>query len=132
MDKIVRRDVRSTASTGRILASLQAMDFVEDSLVIGQEWEGDQRVILFLKMKDGFILSDELIVEIKSQIRSNCSPRHVPAKILETKGIPYTISLKKVEIAVKKIIQGEYVTNRDALANPEVLDFYRDIPELQS
>ena len=132
MDKIVRRDVRSTASTGRILASLQAMDFVEDSLVIGQEWEGDQRVILFLKMKDGFILSDELIVEIKSQIRSNCSPRHVPAKILETKGIPYTINLKKVEIAVKKIIQGEYVTNRDALANPEVLDFYRDIPELQS
>ena len=105
---------------------------MEDSLVIGQEWEGDQRVILFLKMKDGFILSDELIVEIKSQIRSNCSPRHVPAKILETKGIPYTINLKKVEIAVKKIIQGEYVTNRDALANPEVLDYYRDIPELQS
>ena len=118
--------------TAEIYRVVEAMDFVEDSLVIGQEWEGDQRVILFLKMKDGFILSDELIVEIKSQIRSNCSPRHVPAKILETKGIPYTINLKKVEIAVKKIIQGEYVTNRDALANPEVLDFYRDIPELQS
>ena len=83
-------------------------------------------------MKDGFILSDELIVEIKSQIRSNCSPRHIPAKILETKGIPYTINLKKVEIAVKKIIQGKDVSNRDALANPEVLDYYRDIPELQS
>ena len=108
------------------------MDFVEDSLVIGQEWEDDQRVILFLKMKEGFILSDELIVEIKSQIRSNCSPRHVPAKILETKGIPYTINLKKEEIAVKKIIQGKDVTNRDALANPEVLDFYKNIPELQS
>ena len=118
--------------TAEIYRVVEAMDFVEDSLVIGQEWEGDQRVILFLKMKDGFILSDELIVEIKSQIRSNCSPRHVPAKILETKGIPYTINLKKVEIAVKKIIQGEYVTNRDALANPEVLDYYRDIPELQS
>ena len=118
--------------TAEIYRVVEAMDFVEDSLVIGQEWEGDQRVILFLKMKDGFILSDELIVEIKSQIRSNCSPRHIPAKILETKGIPYTINLKKVEIAVKKIIQGEYVTNRDALANPEVLDYYRDIPELQS
>ena len=118
--------------TAEIYRVVEAMDFVEDSLVIGQEWEGDQRVILFLIMKDSFILSDELIVEIKSQIRSNCSPRHIPAKILETKGIPYTINLKKVEIAVKKIIQGEYVTNRDALANPEVLDYYRDIPELQS
>ena len=118
--------------TAEIYRVVESMDSVEDSLVIGQEWEGDQRVILFLKMKDGFILSDELIVEIKSQIRSNCSPRHIPAKILETKGIPYTINLKKVEIAVKKIIQGEDVSNRDALANPEVLDYYRDIPELQS
>ena len=100
--------------------------------MIGQEWEGDQRIILFLIMKKGFELNNVLVKEIKSQIRSNCSPRHVPAKILETKGIPYTINLKKVEIAVKKIIQGDDVTNRDALANPEVLDLYKDIPELQS
>jgi len=118
--------------TAEIYRVVEAMDFVEDSLVIGQDWEDDQRVILFLKMKDGFTLSDDLIVEIKSQVRSNCSPRHVPAKILETKGIPYTINFKKVEIAVKKIIQGEDVTNRDALANPEVLEYYKNILELQS
>ena len=118
--------------TAEIYRVVESMNFVEDSLVIGQEWEDDQRVILFLKMKEGFILSDELIMEIKSQVRSSCSPRHVPAKILETKGIPYTMNLKKVEIAVKKIIQGEDVTNRDALTNPEVLDFYKNIPELQS
>ena len=118
--------------TAEIYRVVESMDFVEDSLVIGQEWEGDQRIILFLIMKKGFELNNVLVNEIKSQIRSNCSPRHVPAKILETKGIPYTINLKKVEIAVKKIIQGKDVTNRDALANPEVLDFYKNIPELQS
>ena len=118
--------------TAEIYRVVESMDFVEDSLVIGQEWEGDQRIILFLIMKKGFELNNVLVKEIKSQIRSNCSPRHVPAKILETKGIPYTINLKKVEIAVKKIIQGDDVTNRDALANPEVLNLYKDIPELQS
>ena len=118
--------------TAEIYRVVESMDFVEDSLVIGQEWEGDQRIILFLIMKKGFELNNVLVKEIKSQIRSNCSPRHVPAKILETTGIPYTINLKKVEIAVKKIIQGDDVTNRDALANPEVLDLYKDIPELQS
>jgi acetoacetyl-CoA synthetase len=118
--------------TAEIYRVVESMDSVEDSLVIGQEWEGDQRIILFLIMKKGFELNNVLVKEIKSQIRSNCSPRHVPAKILETKGIPYTINLKKVEIAVKKIIQGDDVTNRDALANPEVLDLYKDIPELQS
>ena len=118
--------------TAEIYRVVESMDSVEDSLVIGQEWEGDQRIILFLIMKKGFELNNVLVNEIKSQIRSNCSPRHVPAKILETKGIPYTINLKKVEIAVKKIIQGDDVTNRDALANPEVLDLYKDIPELQS
>ena len=118
--------------TAEIYRVVESMDSVEDSLVIGQEWEGDQRIILFLIMKKGFELNNVLVKEIKSQIRSNCSPRHVPAKILETKGIPYTINLKKVEIAVKKIIQGDDVTNRDALANPEVLNLYKDIPELQS
>jgi acetoacetyl-CoA synthetase len=118
--------------TAEIYRVVESMDFVEDSLVIGQEWEGDQRIILFLIMKKEFELNNVLVKEIKSQIRSSCSPRHVPAKILETTGIPYTINLKKVEIAVKKIIQGDDVTNRDALANPEVLDLYKDIPELQS
>ena len=67
---------------------------------------------------------------MQSSIKSNCSPRHVPSKILETPDIPYTINGKKVEIAVKKIIAGKYISNRDALANPESLDYFRDIPEL--
>ena len=83
-------------------------------------------------MYKGFELNKNIVQDIKNQIRTNCSPRHVPEKILETKGIPYTINLKKVEIAVKKIIEGEKVTNLDALLNPEVLEYYKNIPELNS
>ena len=83
-------------------------------------------------MKNDYRLNDEIIDQVKSKIRLNCSPRHVPAKVIETNSIPYTINGKKVEIAVKKIIQGEDVTNRDALENPDVLDFYQNIPELNS
>ncbi len=117
--------------TAEIYRVVEALDFIKDSLVIGQKWKGDQRVVLFLKMKEGPALNDELIKEIKSQIRSNCSPRHVPAKILMIKEIPYTINGKKVEIAVRKIIHGEDVTNKDALANPNSLELFKEIPELQ-
>ena len=101
-----------------------------DSLVIGQPIDGDERVILFIKMNEDERLSNELIAKVKTAIRTNCSPRHVPAIVLETNDIPYTINGKKVEIAVKKIIQGEDVTNKDALANPESLELYKDINEL--
>ncbi|MBT5748497.1 MAG: acetoacetate--CoA ligase [Candidatus Marinimicrobia bacterium] len=117
--------------TAEIYRVVEALDFIKDSLVIGQKWEGDERVVLFLKMKEGSALNDELIKEIKSQIRSNCSPRHVPAKILMIKEIPYTINGKKVEIAVRKIIHGQDVTNKDALANPDSLELFKEIPELQ-
>ena len=98
--------------------------------MIGQEWKGDQRVILFVIMKAGFDLDQEKIDQIKSKIRSNCSPRHMPEKVIQTKGIPYTINGKKVEIAVKNIIQGKNVDNQDALINPEVLSYYDNVPEL--
>jgi acetoacetyl-CoA synthetase len=116
--------------TAEIYRVVENMDCVDDSLVIGQDWEGDQRIILFIKLKKDFFLNEEWVHKIKSQIRSSCSPRHIPALILETKGIPYTINGKKVEIAVKKMIQGKTVSNRDALANPEVLDLYSHIQEL--
>jgi acetoacetyl-CoA synthetase len=116
-----------TAEIYRVVESFSA---IEDSLVIGQEWQGDQRVILFLKIKNQRSLSDDLSIRIKTAIRSNCSPRHVPEIILAIADIPYTINGKKVEIAVKKIIQGEDVTNRDALANPESLEYFKNIPEL--
>lgn len=117
--------------TAEIYRVVEAYQEVEDSLVIGQEWNDDQRVILFLKMSSGHNLNDDLVAKIKKAIRTQCSPRHVPAIILETPAIPYTINGKKVEIAVRKIIAGSTVTNQDALANPESLDFYRDLPDLQ-
>jgi len=117
--------------TAEIYRVVESLTFVEDSLVIGQEWKGDQRVILFLQLKGDMTLKDADIKDIKQMIKSNCSPRHVPAIILSVKGIPYTINGKKVEIAVKKIIQGEDVTNKDALANPKVLDYFKNIPELK-
>jgi len=105
---------------------------VDDSLVIAQEWENDQRIILFLKLREPHIFSEELAGTIKKTIRTSLSPRHVPSIIIQTKDIPYTISGKKVEIAVKKIIEGKEVVNQDALSNPESLDLYKSIPELSS
>ena len=116
--------------TAEIYRVVEGFDVVADSLVIGQPIDGDERVILFIKMNEDERLSNELIAKVKTAIRTNCSPRHVPAIVLETNDIPYTINGKKVEIAVKKIIQGEDVTNKDALANPESLELYKDINEL--
>ena len=116
--------------TSEIYRVVNCIDTVEDSLVIGQEWEGDQRIILFVLMVNDLPLDKDLIDQIKFQIKNSCSPRHVPSKIIRVKGIPYTINGKKVEIAVTKIIEGKSVTNKDALSNPEALDQYKNIPEL--
>ncbi|MBO8169538.1 MAG: acetoacetate--CoA ligase [Thermoanaerobacteraceae bacterium] len=118
--------------TAEIYRQLETMPEIEDSLVVGQDWNNDVRVILFVKLAPGEELTDELVQKIKQNIRKNASPRHVPAKIIQIDDIPYTINGKKVEIAVKKIIHGEEVFNRDALANPEALDLYKDLPELQT
>ena len=105
---------------------------VADSMVVGQEWKGDQRIILFVKLNSGSQLTDELKNKIKSALRKEASPRHVPTLIIETPDIPYTFSMKKVESAVSNIVNGRTVTNRDALVNPESLDFYeRILSELQ-
>lgn len=116
--------------TAEIYRVVEAFDEVADSLVIGQEWKGDQRMILFLKLIESVSINDDLTEKLKQQIKSNCSPRHVPEIILPVNDIPYTLSGKKVEIAVKKIVDGEDVINRDALANPDSLDLYSSIPEL--
>ena len=117
--------------TAEIYRPVEAMDEIMDSLVVGQNWEDDVRVVLFVKLAPGIELTDELAGRIRKLIRSSCSPRHVPAKIIEVKDIPYTISGKKVELAVQKVIHGEEVKNRDALKNPEALELYRDLEELQ-
>jgi len=117
--------------TAEIYRVVDNFSEVSDSLVVSQDWGEDERIILFIKLAKDRIISDELINNIKSIIKKSCSPRHVPAKILEIDDIPYTISGKKVEIAVKKIINGEKINNKEALANPQSLDLYRNIKELQ-
>ncbi len=116
--------------TAEIYRQMEAIDGIEDSLVIGQPWKGDVRVILFVKMAEAAVLDDALKQTIRSTLRANASPRHVPAKIIAVPDIPYTLNMKKVELAVKKVIQGEPVLNKDALSNPEVLDHYADLKEL--
>ena len=113
--------------TAEIYRVVEQMAEVADSLVVGVQSNGDEQVALFLKMDEGAILNDNLINQIKSSIRANCSPRHVPSIIKSVEDIPYTISGKKVELAVKKVIHGKEVTNKDALANPEALECFKDI-----
>jgi len=117
--------------TAEIYRQVDNLDEIEDSLVVGQNWKNDVRVILFVKPADGIELNDDLISRIKTAIRVNTSPRHVPAKVIPVPDIPYTLNMKKVEIAVKKIIHGINVTNQDALSNPDSLKFYEDIKALQ-
>ena len=117
--------------TAEIYRQIDLIDDIADSVVVGQNWNNDVRVILFVKMAEGVELTDAIMQKIRTTIRTNASPRHVPAKIIPVADIPYTLNMKKVEIAVKKIIQNQPVSNKDALINPEVLDCYADIKELQ-
>jgi len=118
--------------TAEIYRQVENIPEILDSLVVGQDWDNDVRMILFLKLQEGQTLTDELVKRIKTTIRQNTTARHVPAKIIVVPDIPYTISGKKVELSVRKVIHNEEVKNRDALANPEALDYYRDLPELKS
>jgi acetoacetyl-CoA synthetase len=117
--------------TAEIYRQVEQLEEIEDSVVVGQNWKNDVRVILFVKMAEGFQLTDELRSKIKTVIRKNASPRHVPAKILPIADVPYTLNMKKVELAVKKVIHGQPVLNKDALRNPEALDNYAHLEELQ-
>jgi acetoacetyl-CoA synthetase len=117
--------------TAEIYRQVEQMPEIEDSLVVGQDWKGDVRVILFIKLAPGQNLTGDLKKKINTTLRANASPRHVPAKIIAVPDVPYTLNMKKVELAVKKVIQGQVVLNKDALRNPEVLDFYTAIKELK-
>jgi len=117
--------------TAEIYRQLEQLPEIDDSVVVGQNWQDDVRVILFVKLAAGYELTEALKAKIKQTIRTNASPRHVPAKILSTPEVPYTLNMKKVELAVKKIIEGRTVLNRDALGNPDALDYYANLKELQ-
>ncbi len=118
--------------TAEIYRQVESIPEIVDSLVVGQDWQGDVRIVLFLKLREDSTLTEELVDRIKTTIRENCTPRHVPAKCIEVADIPYTISGKKVELAVQNILHGREVKNKDALANPEALDCYVNLSDLQT
>jgi acetoacetyl-CoA synthetase len=118
--------------TAEIYRQVEQLPEILESLVIGQDWDNDVRVVLFVKLKPDQKLDDTLRNRIKAQIRSNTTPRHVPAKILQIADIPRTKSGKITELAVRDIVHGRPVKNREALANPEALDLYKNLADLRS
>ena len=117
--------------TAEIYRQVEQIEEVLESIVIGQQWQDDVRVVLFVVLREGLVLDDALRQRIREQIRRNTTPRHVPAKILQVADIPRTLSGKIVELAVRNVVHGEPVKNTDALANPEALDLYRNLADLQ-
>ena len=118
--------------TAEIYRQVEQLEEVVESLVIAQKWDNDERVVLFVRLRDGLTLSEELQARIRHQIRANTTPRHVPARILQVAEIPRTKSGKIVELAVREVVHGRPVRNREALANPEALDHFRGRPELRT
>ena len=117
--------------TAEIYRQVEQIDEVLESLVIGQRWDNDVRVVLFVRLREGLRLDEALIDRIRTQVRRNTTPRHVPAKVIQVADIPRTKSGKIVELAVRNLVHGEPVKNREALANPQALDLFIDIPELR-
>jgi acetoacetyl-CoA synthetase len=118
--------------TAEIYAQVEQIPEINECIAIGQEWDHDVRIVLFVKLKEGSVLDDTMQERIKKQIRSGASPRHVPARIVAVKDIPRTRSGKITEIAVREVVHGRPVKNTEALANPEALDFFKNIPALMS
>ena len=116
--------------TAEIYRQVDKVNEVLESIVIGQNWGSDTRIVLFVKLREGLILSETMVGTIKKLIKDNCTSRHVPAKILQVEDIPRTKSGKIVEIPVREIVHGKEVKNMEALANPGALDYFRDRPEL--
>ena len=116
--------------TAEIYRQAESFDEVEEALCIGQQWQHDTRVILFLRLKPGVALTPDLTDRVRKRIRENCSPRHVPAKVVAVADIPRTKSGKITELAVRDIVEGRPVKNKEALANPEALELFAGIKEL--
>ena len=117
--------------TSEIYQQVEDIDFITEGLVVGQDFKDDIRIILFVTTKNNQELDDEKVKSIKSRIRINCSPKHVPSLIIKVPAIPRTKSGKIVELAVRKIIHGEPINNKEAIANPEVLKYFENLPQLK-
>ncbi|HXV37369.1 MAG TPA: acetoacetate--CoA ligase [Myxococcota bacterium] len=118
--------------TAEIYRQVEQIDEVLESLAIGQQWQGDLRVVLFVRLREGVELDTALVERIRARIREQTTPRHVPARVIQVADIPRTRSGKIVELAVRDVVHGRAVRNREALANPEALDLFAALPELQS
>jgi acetoacetyl-CoA synthetase len=117
--------------TAEIYRQVEQLDEIVESLVVGQQWEHDERIVLFVRLRDGLTLTPELESRIRKHVRANTTPRHVPARIVQVTEIPRTKSGKIVELAVRDVIHGREVRNREALANPEALEQFQDRMELK-
>jgi acetoacetyl-CoA synthetase len=118
--------------TAEIYRQVEKLSEVVESIAIGQNWDDDVRVVLFVLLQDGIELDEELVTRIRTTIRENTTPRHVPAKVISVAEIPRTKSGKIVELAVRSVVHGEVVNNTEALANPEALEYFRNLPELET
>lgn len=118
--------------TAEIYNQVEQMPEVLEALCIGQDWDDDVRVVLFVRLAEGVTLDENLVSTIKNRIRTGCTPRHVPAKIVAVTDIPRTKSGKIVELAVREVVHGRPVKNKEALANPEALNLFANLPELSS
>ena len=118
--------------TSEIYSVVEKFEEIKESLVIGQSWDNDVRIVLFVVMDGEYALNDHLIDRIKKQIRHGASPRHVPSKVISVTDIPRTKNGKIVELAVKNTIEGNKIKNIQALANPEILKEYKSIEELKN
>jgi acetoacetyl-CoA synthetase len=117
--------------TAEIYRQVEQLADVLESLAVGQQWEGDERIVLFVRLREGLTLDDTRRKTIAAHIRANTSPRHVPARIVQVSDLPRTKSGKLVELAVRNVIHGQPIKNREALANPEALDLFKDLADLQ-
>jgi acetoacetyl-CoA synthetase len=117
--------------TAEIYRQVEKIEEVAESIAIAQEWQGDVRVVLFVRLREGLALTDELREKIRDTIRRNSTPRHVPAKIVQAPDLPRTITGKLTEIAVRNVVHGQAVKNTNALANPQSLDYFRDLEALK-
>ena len=118
--------------TAEIYRHVEQLDEVVESIVIGQDWDSDVRVVLFVVLRTGLSLTEDLSKKIRHAVREKCTPRHMPAKVIQVSEIPRTKSGKIVELAVREVVHNRPVKNIHSLANPQALDLYRDLPELQA
>jgi acetoacetyl-CoA synthetase len=118
--------------TAELYTAVEGLTEIAETLAVAQDWQGDVRIVLFVRLQPGYELDEALAKKIRGTIRSRTTPRHVPAKIIAVPDLPRTLSGKLSELAVRNVIHGLPVQNRDALANPEALEHFRDLAELLS